>query len=80
MKGVKIFRKAEMSTECIHMVKREIELTRKLDHPNICRVSDVLEDEKKIYLIIDDLNGISLFQYILSKNVVSEEDTAAIAA
>ena len=54
-KGVKIYRKAELSFECIAMIKKEIDLMRDIDHPNICRVYNVVEDEKKIYIIIVDL-------------------------
>ena len=65
LRGLKVYRKAELSEESIWMIKREIDATMKMDHPNICRVYHVLEDEKKIYLIIDDLRGKSLFHYII---------------
>ena len=78
-KGVKIYRKAELSEDCITMIKKEIELTRKIDHPNLCRVYNVIEDEKKIYIIIDDLRGRSLFDHIIQKNTLGENETAVIA-
>ena len=62
------------------MIKREIELTMRMDHPSICRVYNVVEDEEKIYMIIDDLRGKSLFHHIVSKNVMSEPEAATITA
>ena len=38
------------------MIAREIELLKKLDHPNIIKVHAVIEDVYKIYMIIDDIN------------------------
>ena len=64
-KGVKIYRKAELSEDCMAMIRREIDLGRDIDHPNLCRVYNVVEDEKKIYIIIDDLKGKSLFDHII---------------
>ena len=78
-KGVKIYRKAELSADCITMIKKEIDLTKTIDHPNLCRVYDVIEDEKKIYIIIDDLRGRSLFDHIIQKNTLGENETAIIA-
>ena len=46
------------------MLRKEIYLSRVLDHPNIVRIHQVLEDEDKIYLIMDDIKGQSLFFYL----------------
>ena len=62
------------------MIKREVDMTKKLDHPNICRVYNVVEDVDKIYMIIDQLNGRSLYEHIFKKNVINEKETAAIAS
>ena len=62
------------------MIKNEIEMTKKLDHPNICRVYNIIEDTDKIYLIIDQLNGGSLFKHIFEKNCLKEGDAAAIVS
>ena len=61
------------------MIKKEIDLMRTIDHPNLCRVYKVIEDDKKIYLIIDDLKGKSLFDYIIRKNKLGETETSIIS-
>jgi len=37
-KAVKIFRKVELSAESIERIKREIDLLKRLDHPNIMKI------------------------------------------
>ena len=61
------------------MIKKEIDLMRTIDHPNLCRVYNVIEDDKKIFLIIDDLKGKSLFDYIIRKNKLGETETSIIS-
>jgi len=47
------------------MLMREVTFVRSLDHPNIIKVYDVYEDEKKVYVVVEDLAGQNLFDYIL---------------
>ena len=47
------------------MLKREVNLLRACDHPNIIKVYDLFEDEKKLYLVVEDLKGQNLFDYII---------------
>jgi len=39
------------------MVKRELKIMMEADHPNIMKVHEALEDEFKIYFVIDDIKG-----------------------
>jgi len=78
IRAVKIYRKAELSPLVISMLKRELELLQRLDHPNIIHVYDALEDESKIYFVIDDMRGQNLFDYIISNGKCSEQITASI--
>ena len=77
---MKTFRKSELTKEIVEMIKREIELLMRLDHPNLCKVYDLVEDQEKIYLLIDDYQGQNLFEYIMEKNSLSERETASIAS
>lgn len=56
MRAVKVYRKLELTEQNFEMIAREIELLKKLDHPNIIKVHAVIEDVYKIYMIIDDIN------------------------
>ena len=57
LKCVKIFRKCELNQYSLEMIRKEVQLSRAIDHPNIIKVHQVLEDPDKIYLIIDDVKG-----------------------
>jgi calcium-dependent protein kinase len=62
------------------MLKREVNLLRSCDHPNIIKVYDLFEDEKKLYLVVEDLKGQNLFDYIIQNRQISESNTSTIAA
>ena len=56
---------------------KEINLLKKLDHPNIVKYYDFFEDEENIYIIMEYLEGCTLKQYI-KKNENILEDNARI--
>ena len=43
-RAMKTFRKSELTQEIVQMIKREIELLMRLDHPNLCKIYDLVED------------------------------------
>ena len=45
-------------------VKREIYALRKINHPNIIRMYDLIETSKEIYIVTDYVSGISMNHYI----------------
>ena len=53
---------------------REIEILKKLKHPNLVQLYCVVETEKQIYLIMEYIQGKELFQYILLKKKLSESE------
>ena len=80
MKAVKVYRKLELTDHTIELIKREIDLLKKLDHPNIIKLHNVIEDVDRVYLIIDDIRGKNLFSHIIEKKQLPESETSAIAA
>ena len=88
MFAAKIFRKLELEqgkkykTDPTgrHYVENELKLLAKLDHPNILKVLETFEDKFKIYFIIDDFRGGSLFDKIIYDGCLLEVDAAAISA
>ena len=67
IKAVKIYRKVELTPDSIHMIKREIDLLKRLDHPNLIKIHNIIEDEDRIYLITDNIRGQNLFSHIIMK-------------
>ena len=62
---MKVFRKSDINEETKKIILKELKILSELDHPNIVKVYEAFEDEFKIYMIIDDLEGESLFNRII---------------
>ena len=58
--------------------KYEIEILRKISHPNITNIFEIFEDSKKYYIIMEFLEGGELFDAITSIGSFSEESACQI--
>lgn len=56
----------------------EVQLLKKLDHPNIIKLYEVYETEKTIYLVTEVCEGGELFYTIVEKKHMTESQTAVI--
>ena len=56
----------------------EIEILRKISHPNISNVFEIFEDSRKYYIMMELLEGGELFDVIISQGSFSEADAARI--
>ena len=55
-------------------VQREIALMRLFDHPHILKLLDILESPRHLYIGLEYASGGELFQYVVSKKKLSEEE------
>ena len=58
--------------------KSEIEILRKISHPNITNVYEIYEDSKKYYIMMELLQGGELFEAITSAGSFTEYSAAKI--
>jgi len=60
----------------LDQLKREIKILTKLDHPNIVKLYDVINDNdnEKCYMIFEYVSGGELYDYIVKLGRLSEED------
>ena len=49
-------------------VSREIALLKRLDHPNIVKLYDSIDTRKSLNLIMEHIEGKSLYDYVKEKN------------
>mmetsp|Transcript_6353 Transcript_6353/g.10535 ORF Transcript_6353/g.10535 Transcript_6353/m.10535 type:complete len:439 (-) Transcript_6353:4-1320(-) len=56
----------------------EIQSLRKLQHPNIIRLYDVFISEEKIFIVMELMHGGELFDYVVQKGTLTEEEASAI--
>ena len=55
-------------------LEREIQVLKILRHPNLVQLYSVVETEEKIYLIMEYIKGIELFDYIVKKKKLQEKE------
>jgi len=51
---------------------REIKILREIKHKNIVKLYEIVENNEKIYLIMEYASGGELFDHIVSKERLSE--------
>lgn len=62
----------------MEMLKNEIAILKDLDHPNIVKMYEFLEDDKRIYIVTEICKGGELFDEILSRSKFDESDAAIV--
>ena len=75
--AVKILNKTQIKLKKeVHLVKRELEIIPKFNHPNVIHVKCIFEDENNYYIIMDYCENGELFDYIVKHHVLTEDETA----
>merc|ERR1719421_1176714 len=59
-------------------VRRELELLRMADHPNICKVLEVHEDAERVYAVLEELSSDNLFMLPTRVTEVTESVVAGV--
>ena len=49
-------------------LSREINLLNKLDHPNIVKLYDTIDTRKSVNLVMENVEGKSLYEYVKERN------------
>ena len=65
IRACKYISKAKMNEKTLKRTLREINMLKKLDHPNIIKLYEVYESKNSIYLIMEKCNGGELFDNII---------------
>jgi serine/threonine protein kinase len=59
-------------------LKREIKVLRRLSHPNVVRLIEVLKNKKFVFLVTEFIDGGDLFDYLVKHGQVSETTARSI--
>ena len=57
-------------------VKREFDMLAQFNHPNVILVAEIFESEDSFYSVMEFCEGGELFNYIVKKNRLSEDESA----
>lgn len=73
---------SKLNIKNLEKFKREIEILKKMDHPNIIKLYEVFESERSLYLVMEECKGGEVFDKIVeriqAKQMYSEKDAANI--
>ncbi|KAM4594092.1 maternal embryonic leucine zipper kinase [Fundulus diaphanus] len=72
--AIKIMNKKDLGDD-LPRVKLEIEAMRNLSHQHICRLYHVIETSMQIFMVLEYCPGGELFDYIIAKDRLSEQET-----
>ncbi|KAH0500665.1 Sperm motility kinase 2B [Microtus ochrogaster] len=61
-----------------HLIMSEVEIMMKVNHPNIISLLQVIESEKRIYLVMELAEGQQLYQYIRKAGHLQEDEARGI--
>jgi len=67
-----------MDEEEKRMLFNEINILRELDHPNIIKMYEFFEDEKRYYIVTEICKGGELFDEIIARGKFTEKDAAIL--
>lgn len=56
----------------------EIEALRSLNHPSIIQLLDIFISEQKIFIVMELMEGGELFDYVVQKGTLTEDEAANI--
>ncbi|XP_053203133.1 calcium/calmodulin-dependent protein kinase type II alpha chain-like isoform X2 [Panonychus citri] len=74
--AAKIINTKKLSARDFQKLEREARICRKLNHPNIVRLHDSIQEEGYHYLIFDLVTGGELFEDIVAREYYSEADAS----
>eukprot|EP01119_Soliformovum_irregulare_P021148 TRINITY_DN698_c0_g1_i1.p2 TRINITY_DN698_c0_g1~~TRINITY_DN698_c0_g1_i1.p2 ORF type:complete len:473 (-),score=155.45 TRINITY_DN698_c0_g1_i1:514-1932(-) len=76
--AVKCISKKLIDKKELALLEREIDIMKKLQHPNIIQLMEVVDTQDTLYLILEYASGGELFDAIVNKGFYSEADAAKI--
>ena len=78
-RAVKMFRKDRSLSESEkNHINNEIQVLKKLDHPNIIRLYEFFEDSDMFYIVMEHCGGGELFFQIIKDKTLTESEVAAV--
>ena len=75
--AVKQFRKRRLKEHRLKMLKSEVEVYLRLDHPNICRLLHAYEGRRYVWLVME-ICSCELYSRLCERKVYCEEDAADV--
>ena len=75
--AIKTIDKQKVKKE-LHLLKRELEILKTLDHPNIVKFYETYQDEKYFHLVMEYLSGGELLDRLIKNGSVPEQESKVL--
>ena len=62
----------------LKLMRRELELLRVVDHPNIIKFYETFEDERYVHIVMEECTGGDLFDHLIVNGQYTEREAAAL--
>ncbi|CAI9723042.1 serine/threonine-protein kinase SIK3-like isoform X1 [Octopus vulgaris] len=72
--AIKIIDKTQLDRENLNKILREIQIMKLLRHPHIIRLYQVLETERRIYLVTEYASGGEIFDHLVAHGRMNEKE------
>ncbi|XP_046742921.1 serine/threonine-protein kinase BRSK2 isoform X2 [Diprion similis] len=72
--AIKIINREKLSETVLMKVEREIAIMKLIDHPHVLGLSDVYENKKYLYLVLEHVSGGELFDYLVKKGRLTPKE------
>ena len=75
--AIKIMKKSQIiNQDDLIRIDREIQILKSLNHENVIKIYNILEDKKRFYIIMEYCENGELFNRIVNKKRLSEDESA----
>jgi 5'-AMP-activated protein kinase catalytic alpha subunit len=72
--AVKVLEKSKIKDKKdVERISREIKILKKLHHPNVVQIYEIIETEKDLYLVMEFASGGELFELIVQQTRLKEK-------
>ncbi|XP_066149235.1 serine/threonine-protein kinase BRSK2 isoform X1 [Euwallacea fornicatus] len=72
--AIKIINREKLSESVLMKVEREIAIMKLIDHPHVLGLTDVYENKKYLYLVLEHVSGGELFDYLVKKGRLTPKE------
>lgn len=72
--AIKIIEKSQLNQTTLNKVFREVKIMKTLNHPNIVRLFEVIEEGTKLYLVMEYASGGEVFDFLVAHGRMKEKD------
>jgi len=78
VRAIKVISKGQLNQKSMDKFKREIEIMKIMDHPNIIKLFETFEDSRCMYLAMELCSGGELFDRIIEAGHLTEREAAIV--